>query len=360
MRTSYTDIKLNGRYYNRRALLQLCSEKTQAGPVEPETAGIFKFICEWLNKQNYITLSTSGSTGDPKKIRLLKKNMIRSALLTQQFFNLDENKTALLCLPSGYIAGKMMIVRAFVTGCNLITVSPAANPFKSISQYIDFAALTPYQLYHSHGDIRRLHVSQIIVGGGEIPQGLEKKIKDIPADVFATYGMTETCSHVALRKANGKDAADIYAALKGISFSQDERKCLTINAPMLSEHQVKTNDVVELLDDGHFRWLGRYDNVINTGGIKVYPEIIEKKLYELVSRPFFISSLRDSKLSEKVIIVVEGEQLIKDLEHLLMEQFKTRLGRYECPKEFLYTDNFVYSESGKILREKTMQQIRQV
>jgi O-succinylbenzoic acid--CoA ligase len=359
MRTSYTDIKLNGRYYNRRALLQLCSKKTQAYPVEPETAGVCKFICEWLNEQNYINLSTSGSTGDPKKIRLLKKNMIRSALLTQQFFNLDENKTALLCLPSGYIAGKMMIVRAFVTGYNLITVSPAANPFKGIRQYIDFAALTPYQLYHSPGDIRRLQVSQIIVGGGEIPPGLEKKINDIPADIYATYGMTETCSHVALRKANGKDATDMYAALKGISFSQDERKCLVIYAPMLSEHPVITNDVVELIDDGHFRWLGRYDNVINTAGIKVYPEVIEKKLYGIINRPFFISSIADPELSDKAVIVVEGTRFAKDREFRLLEQFRARLDRFENPKEFFYTKHFVYSESGKILREKTMQQIKQ-
>lgn len=359
MRTSYTDIRLNGKYYNRRSLVRLCSEKAWAGPADPETTGIFKFICEWLNEQNYVTLSTSGSTGDPKKIRLLKKNMIRSALLTQQFFNLDENKTALLCLPTGYIAGKMMIVRAFVTGYNLITAAPAANPFKSIRQYIDFAALTPYQLYHSLEDISRLHIRQIIVGGGEISAELEKSIALIDSEIHATYGMTETCSHVALRKANGKDATDIYAALKGISFSHDERKCLVINAPMLSEHQTVTNDVVELIDDDHFRWLGRYDNVINTGGIKVYPEVIEKKIYGIINRPFYISAVADSELSEKAVIVVEGTRFSKDREYRFMQQFRDRLDRYENPKEFFYTEHFSYSESGKILRKKTMQQIIQ-
>ncbi len=359
MRTSYTDIRLNGKTYNRRSLLRLCSDNAWPDPSKIETAGIFKFICDWLNENNYITISTSGSTGDSKKIRLLKKNMIQSALLTQQFFKLDENTTTLLCLPSGYIAGKMMIVRAFVTGYNLITASPAANPFKSIRQHIDFAALTPFQLYHSLGDIRRLHIRQIIVGGGEMSFELEKKITHINSEIHATYGMTETCSHVALRKANGIDATDIYAALKGISFGQDERKCLVINAPKLSEHQIITNDVVQLIDDGHFRWLGRYDNVINTGGVKIFPEAVEKKLYGIINRPFFISSMADPELSEKVVIVIEGTRFTTDQKYRLAEQFKARLDRYENPKEFFYTEHFVYSESGKILRKKTMQQIRQ-
>ena len=356
MNTGYPDIRLNGKPYGRQALFQHCNDKEWLGSADPATSQIFQFICEWLNEKKDITLFTSGSTGDPKKVKLLKHHMIQSALMTQKFFDLNENKTALLCLPTEYIAGKMMIVRAFVTGCNLITVPPSANPFKRIKQAIDFAALTPYQLFHSLKDIRRLNVRQIIIGGGEMPAELEKKTALIRSDIFATYGMTETCSHVALRKANGKDATDIYAALKGISFRQDERECLIVDAPMLSHHQIVTNDLVELIDDGHFRWLGRYDNVINTGGIKVFPEAIEKKIYRLINRPFFISSAKDSELSEKVIIVVEGTPYTQDQESWLVQQFRKILTRYENPKEFLYIDKFIYSESGKILRKKTLQQ----
>jgi O-succinylbenzoic acid--CoA ligase len=355
MKEAYSDIRLNGKPYNGLTLLRLCNDKKWLSSADPATVKIFQFIAEWLNKQDHITLSTSGSTGEPKKIRLLKNHMIQSALLTQHLFDLNEDKTALLCMPVEYIAGKMMIVRAFVTGYNLITIPPSANPFKHVGQAIDFTALTPYQLYHSLEDIRRLNIRQIIVGGGEISPELEKKIKDMAAEIFAAFGMTETCSHVALRKANGSDATDIYTALEGISFLLDERECLVIDAPMLSAKKIVTNDAVELIDNKHFRWLGRYDNVINTGGIKVYPEAVEKKISGLVNRPFFISSLSDSELSEKVVIVVEGTRLKKNQENRLMQQFGSSLGRYEIPKAFLYVEKFIFAKSGKILRKKSLE-----
>ncbi|MBN2215362.1 MAG: AMP-binding protein [Bacteroidales bacterium] len=359
MKSTYSDIRLNGIFYKRQSLLKLFSDKGWFGSVEPATTQVLKFAGEWLDDRDYITLLTSGTTGNPKKIRLLKDSMVRSAMLTQHFFSLDDSKNALLCLPTGYIAGIMMIVRAFVTGYNLITAPPSANPLENIRQSVDFTALTPYQLYHSLGDIRRLNIRQIIVGGGEIPAELEKKIMNIPSDIYATYGMTETCSHVALRKLNGTDAADNYTALEGISFLQDQRQCLVIDAPMLSVKKIFTSDVVELIDNKHFRWLGRCDNVINTGGIKVYPEAVEKKIHGLFNRPFFISSVKDSKLSEKLIIVVEGEHLTKEQEYRLLKQFRARLGRYEHPKEFLYIKRFRYTRSGKILRKESLEKIKE-
>ena len=357
MISPYSEIRLNGKPYDKQTLLRLCNDKVWLRSLEPETSQIFRFIEEWLDDDDSISVSTSGSTGHPKMIKLLKQQMIQSALLTQHFFELNEKTTALHCLPMNYIAGKMMIVRAFVTGYNLITAQPSANPFKKTKQTIDFTALTPYQLYHSLEDITRLNIRQIIVGGGVISTELEKKIKPIRSEIFATYGMTETASHVALRKANGKDATDIYTALKGISFLRDQRNCLLVHAPMLSAKKIITNDVVELIDNMHFRWLGRYDNVIITGGIKVFPETIEKKIYGLISMPFFISSVKDSELSEKVVIVIEGKPFGNIHESRLMKAFAKRLARFENIKEFLYIDHFVYSESGKILRKKTLQKI---
>jgi len=357
MMKSHSDIRLNGKSYNRQTLLDLCHDDGWLNSSDPPIPDIFQFIRQWLDDCDTISVSTSGSTGHPKTIKLLKHHMIQSALMTRRFFCLDENTTALLCLPTEYIAGKMMIARAFVTGYNLITVLPSASPLKKIKQEIDFTALTPYQLFHSVDDIKRLNIKQIIVGGGEISTGLEMKIMDLPSDIFATYGMTETCSHVALRKTNGKDATDIYTALEGIYFRQDERKCLVIQAPMLSDKKIVTSDVAELIDETHFRWLGRYDNVINTGGVKVFPEIIEKRISGLIDRPFFISSLKDSELSEKVIMVIEGEPFGHSRESLLVKAFEKHLTKYEKPRKFLYTEHFVYSESGKILREKTLQGI---
>ncbi len=358
MRSACSAIRLDGKPYDRKTLMRLCHDKVWLSSVESFTSQIFRFIREWLDDDETVTISTSGSTGHPKTIRLRKQHMVQSALLTRRFFRLNEHTTALLCLPMEYIAGKMMIARAFVTGYNLVTVAPSANPFRKIVQKIDFTALTPYQLHHSLEDINRLNINQLIVGGGEIPAELERKIRHLPMEVYATYGMTETCSHVALRKANGKDATDIYTGMKGISFRQDKRQCLVIHAPILSDEEVVTNDVVELIDEAHFRWLGRYDNVINTGGIKVFPETIEMKISGLISRPFFISSVSDSRLSEKVVIVVEGKPFDIARESALMKAFEKQLGRYEKPGEFLYTDHFIYSKSGKILRKETRQKAK--
>jgi O-succinylbenzoic acid--CoA ligase len=356
MKIAYTDIRLNGKQYDRETLLRLCNDKLRLNSDEPEISQIFLFINEWLDENKTITVSTSGSTGQPKIIKLKKQYLVQSALLTRRFFSLDKTTTALLCLPMDYIAGKMMIVRAFVTGYNLLTVPPSASPFHKIKQGIDFAAVTPYQLYHSVDDINRLTIKQIIVGGGEISTELEEKTRHLSPEIYATYGMTETCSHVALRKVNGKGATDIYTALNDISFRQDERKCLVIYAPMLSAKKIATNDVVELMDNKRFRWLGRYDNVINSGGVKVFPEVVEKKINGLINRLFFISSVKDTELSEKVVIVVEGKPYGNHHESRLLKAFEKRLERYENPKAFVYTDHFVYAKSGKILRKKTLLQ----
>ncbi len=357
MKKVYAEITLNGRHYDRKTLLRLCNDDEWPGSAEEFTINIFRFVKEWLDDNDSVSVSTSGSTGYPKRIRLLKQHMIQSAFMTQHFFGLTDKTTALLCLPVESVAGKMMIVRAFVTACNLVTTPPAANPFKKINQAIDFAALTPYQLHHSLEDIARLKIKHIIVGGGAISAELEKKIRHIRSEIYATYGMTETCSHVALRRANGSEAADIYTALDGITFQQDDRGCLVIDAPMVSAGRIVTNDVTEWIDDTHFRWLARYDNVINTGGYKVFPEIIEKKLYGMIKRPFFISSVKDPELSEKVVMVVEGKPFAHSSESRLMKTFSQKLGRYEKPKKILYADHFVYSESGKILRKNTIHSI---
>jgi O-succinylbenzoic acid--CoA ligase len=335
-------------------LLRHCRDNEWLSTKEPFTAQIFQFIGEWLDDNDYIPVSTSGSTGQPKTIKLMKTQMIQSALLTKHYFGLHSKTTALHCLPVNYIAGKMMIVRAFVAGFNLVTTQPSARPFEKTKQPIDFTALTPYQLHHSLEDIRRLNIKEIIVGGGEIPAKLEERIRNVPSEIYAAYGMTETCSHVALRKANGKGATDIFTALDGITFRQDERKCLIIHAPVLSAGKIQTSDVVDYIDDKHFRWMGRYDNVINTGGVKVFPENIEKKLYGLIERPFFISSVKDSQLSDKVVIIVEGEPFGNDDESRLVKAFSQRLSKFEKPRKFLYSGHFIYSESGKILRKETL------
>lgn len=353
MKGNYNKIRINGKSYNREIISELFISQPIPVTMERENRKVFDFVMEWLDENEAITVSTSGSTGKPKKIALLKKNMIQSAILTSQYLGLKKNMTAMLCMPVNYIAGKMMIVRAFVTGYNLITAPPSANPFGQLTRPVNFTALTPYQLFHSFSDIKRLKIDKILVGGGEISADLEKRANDLSTELFATYGMTETYSHVALRKINGPDSTEIYSALDGISFYVDNRDCLVIHAPMLAENDLVTNDMVGLIDKHHFRWLGRYDNVINTGGIKVFPETIERKISGLITVPFFISSVKDEELNQKVVLVIEGKPFEKDYESQLMEQISNRLLRYEVPKSIRYTDKFLYSKSGKILRTKS-------
>ena len=203
-------IQLNGILFDKNNIGKLI--KTE----HPHTAwenAINQFLIEWFSNSEWITTHTSGSTGLPKEIRLSKNAMRNSAQMTNAFFNLNETKTALLCLPATYIAGKMMLVRAIIGGFNLITTEPKANPFENITQKIDFVAITPYQLYYSADTLKIRDVSDVIVGGGRVNSNLEKIAKELPCRLFETYGMTETCSHIALRCLNGNNKSDFFTYL---------------------------------------------------------------------------------------------------------------------------------------------------
>ena len=353
MNMEYSTIMLNGKIYGKAEILDIIGDVKRLNSLQENLKQIFSFIAEWTDDSDEIIVHTSGSTGKPKIISVKKEHMINSALMTQNFFGLNKNSNVLLCMPVKYIAGKMMVVRTFVTGFNLMTLSPAANPFSGFNHRIDFTALTPFQLYHSVEDIQRLNIHQIIVGGGEIPVNLEKKIKHLSASIYATYGMTETSTHVALRKVNGDDSSEIYFALSGIRFELDERSCLIIQAPALTNEDIVTNDVIDLIDETHFTWKGRYDNVINTGGIKVFPEAVEAKLSEFINKPFFISYAKDEILSEKIVLIMQGIPLPEKDKSYLTERMKRVLTKYEMPREIIYLDKFKYSGSGKILRSQT-------
>jgi len=345
-------IILNGLIYNQKNIENL---KIANKPNDSWQNAIYHFLKNWFDDSDFILAQTSGSTGKPKSIKLAKASMRNSARMTNQFFGLTDNKTALLCLPASYIAGKMMLVRALVGGFNLITVEPCANPFLNLQTQIDFIAITPFQLFHSAESLKNKLVQKIIVGGGPVTTKLEKLAETIPAALYETYGMTETYSHVALRKFNGADKSDFFTVLNGVSIHKDERECLIINAPHLLDDEIKTNDIVELLGTKSFRWLGRADAVINTGGIKIHPELVEKKLEEIIPTSYFITSLPDELLENKVILVIESDIYSLETEAVLNIELEKRLGKYELPKQILYLQPFIYSESNKVLRSQTVE-----
>ena len=344
-------IRLNGTLYNQSNFEQLHFTD------EPEDSWrnvIYHFLQNWFDDTDSILAHTSGSTGKPKSIQLPKQSMLNSARMTNHFFGLDASCVALLCLPASYIAGKMMLVRAMVGGFNMVAVAPSANPFENLHTFVDFAAITPYQLFHSAESLQKASVHKIIVGGSPVTSKLERLSESIPSELYETYGMTETCSHIALRRFNGKDKSDCFTILDGISIRRDERGCLVIKAPHLLKDEVQTNDVVELIGRGSFRWLGRADSAINSGGIKIHPEQVEKKLEGIIPTSYFISSVPDEVLENKVVLVIESETYSPEQEELLKSQLENLLGKYELPKQIFYIPRFVYSSGNKVLRKETL------
>jgi O-succinylbenzoic acid--CoA ligase len=320
------------------------------------TEALIIFLENWFNPCDYIEVQTSGSTGEPKVIRLSKEKMMNSARMTCRYFGLTEESNALLCLPADYIAGKMMIVRAFVSGMNLVSVKPEANPFRNLKDIIDFTAITPYQFINSYQSIQEKTIKKIIIGGSQVSLRLQKLMANLQTEILETYGMTETCSHIALKKLNGRNASEFFEVLPEVHIDTDERSCLVIEAPALAPERLITNDVVEIQGNNRFKWLGRFDNVVNTGGIKIFPEQTEKKLEPYIDQRFFVTGMDDELLNQKLVLVIESTPWTTEEEENLMNRMNTVLSLYEKPKTIYYREKFTISSSGKILKIPTLSQ----
>ena len=347
----HPDFRLNGKSFSSAEALKKFASKLTISVKEDEIA-IGTFILEWLDNNDFINVKTSGSTGVPKTIKLQKVHVSNSASATVVYFDLIEGTKALLCLPSEYIAGKMMLVRAMTAGWDLYTSSPEKNPLAKFDEDFDFTAMVPYQVHHSLAELYK--VKKLIIGGGAVSQKLEEQLQKIETSVFATYGMTETISHIAIRPLNGVERSSVYNALPEVKFSQDKNGCLQIQAPSISKEIFITNDVVELLSPTSFKLLGRIDNVINTGGVKVHPETIEERLAIHIRQPFFIASEKDEVLGERVILIIESKKSIALDE--LSHTFEV-LSAYEKPKRILTSPEFIYTETGKIRRKEVLKNV---
>ncbi|WP_313636471.1 AMP-binding protein [Empedobacter sp.] len=311
------------------------------------------FLVEWFSDSEVMIAHTSGSTGTPKEIILTKKNMRKSANMTGKYLHLEKGNSALLVMPVTYIAGKLMLVRAVEIGLKLICMQPTShislNEINSgISQNftsIDFVALTPMQVENSLDFVSRCQ--KLIIGGAPLSEKVKQELFAFENEVYETYAMTETITHIAFKQvANQKypNAEQVFEAFDEVTISQDERGCLVIDTPY-DGLQVVTNDVVELIDTRKFNWIGRADNVINSGGIKLFPEQIENKLKPFIDSDFYITSKTDELLGQKLILVVEGEQ--RSLDFSLAD-----LTKYQQPKEIVFIDQFPRTESGKVKRQQ--------
>lgn len=339
--------KINDFHFDKEALFQLAYSLIKEGKEHEIDLGVF--LLDWLDDKETIELTTSGTTGAPKVITIKKQSMVHSAIATGNFFNLHPQDKALLCLPARYIAGKMMIVRAMMLGLELDIMVPSSHlddllPHKAY----DFVAIVPLQAENS---LDKLHqFKKIIIGGAKVSDDLASKLKNIKSDIYETYGMTETITHIAAKKIGEA----YFNVLEHVSISNDERNCLVIDAQSVSDEKVITNDIVEILNEKQFKWIGRYDNVINSGGIKLFPEQIEAKLTSKIGNRFFITSLPDDILGSKVVLIIEGSEQVIDT------TIFNSLDKFEKPKEILFVSEFVETETKKINRIRTLKKIKVV
>jgi O-succinylbenzoic acid--CoA ligase len=342
--------QLNGHHYSRENLMEVAYSYVKEG--EPYQQELGNFLLDWLDDKDFVLVQTSGSTGKPKKIKIKKMAMVHSAIATGDFFNLEPGHKVLHCLPSNFIAGKMMIVRAIVLGLELDMVEPSSLPYIDYDKKYRFCAFTPMQLKNFAKYLKQIKI--VIVGGGRVSEEIIELIKDKKPRVYETFGMTETVSHVAVRKLNNfsdSDSNNYFQTLPDIKVSTDNRDCLVIDAPNISDHKVITNDLVKIHSDTSFEWIGRYDNIINSGGIKLYPEQIEMKLRSTIAEQFFITSIPDDTLGDKVVMVVETK------ENNIDSRIFDVLDKYEKPKEVFTIPKFIETTSGKIHRQKTLEQL---
>ena len=309
-----------------------------------------EFFEEWNNGSEYVEVKTSGSTGEPKRMLVEKQRMLNSARITCDFLDLKAGDTALLCMSTDYIAGKMMVVRSIERGLKLITVEPSGHPLAHNYQLskLDFAAMVPMQVYNSlqvpEERERLMQIRHLIIGGGAIDDALAAALKDFPHHVWSTYGMTETLSHIALRRLNGPDASDWYTPFPSVKVSLNADDCLVIDAPLVCAERLVTNDIVEL-SEGRFRILGRKDNVICSGGIKIQIETVERQLRPHLQAPFLITKRPDTKFGEVVVLLTEGT--VEEARQVCAQV----LPKYHQPKAYLHVDKIPLTETGKPARK---------
>jgi len=336
----HPNFKWNGASLDKKGLLALANGFINESEEFEIITG--KFILNWFNSDSFITVTTSGTTGSPKKIQIEKQAMVFSALATAEFFELKAGNLVLNCLSTNYIAGKMMLIRSIVLGFEMDFVAPTSNPVENNTKVYDFVAMVPLQVENSINEL--INVRKLIIGGTKINQNLRSQLLDLPTLVYETYGMTETITHIAVKKISD----NYFSVLPNVTISTDDRNCLVIDVPRISNAKIITNDVVNIIDNSEFELLGRIDNVINSAGVKLFPEQIEIKLGNKIQTRFFVIGIPDDQYGEQLALVVEGNSISFN------DDFFNDLLPYEKPKAIYFVAKFLETESGKIKRSATL------
>lgn len=339
---------LEGKEYAPEDIFRLVAEG--AGNCPPALWDLYLFLNEWFDASPVITVHTSGSTGVPKGLVVRKDRMMQSARLTCEFLNLQAGDTALLCMNLRYIGAMMMVVRSLVAGLNLVVRPASGHPLSDVEVPLKFAAMVPLQVYNTlrvPAERKRLeHTDILIIGGGAVDDSLEAELKTIPIAAYSTYGMTETLSHIALRRLNGEAASKCYYPFPSVELSLSAENTLIVKAPLICDDVLQTNDIACLCSDGGFTIAGRKDNVINSGGIKIQAEEMENRLQPFIPVPFAVTAVPDPCLGQALTLLIAGKPDIKELENKLQAVLET----YYRPKHIFITELIPQTENGKIDR----------
>ena len=313
-----------------------------------------EFVSDWQSDSPTLLVHTSGSTGKPKPMLVEKRRMEASARITCGFLGLRAGDTALLCMPLDFIAGKMVVVRSLVWGLRLVAVEPSGHPLKGLTESPTFAAMVPMQVYNSLKveEERRLlrDIKHLIIGGGAVNSDMAEELRGFPNAVWSTYGMTETLSHIALRRLSGAEASEWYEPFDGVGVTTSADGCLVIDAPAVCAQPLVTNDIAEIAPDGRrFRIRGRRDNVVCSGGLKLQLEEMEARLQPHLNVPYMISKRPDDKFGEAVVLLAVTD----DMESVC-EVCRKHMPRYEQPRYFLAVSELPMTPTGKPARAEAM------
>lgn len=318
---------------------------------------VISFLQEWFSESTTVKVQTSGSTGTPKIFDVEKKKMLHSAKTTCTILGLKKGDSALLCLPIDYISGKIMVVRAIERNLQLILRTPSSTPLSELKEVIDFCAMSPLQVENS---LEKIHfIKNLIIGGAAVSENLKTKItqslkhSNTRTKIYETYGMSETLSHIALKEIYPK-ANDWFTVLDGIEISLDERGCLKINAPKLNPEILQTNDLVEINAKNQFKFLGRIDNVINSGGAKIFPEELEALVKKEIPNEVAFVGIPDETLGQKLVLLVENVSLNQLHEKEIMNQLSKMNypQKFHQPKKIIFLDTFPRFDNGKLNRRE--------
>ncbi len=326
----------------------------------PEFAQVaFTFCRDWLAGQETFTQQTSGSTGAPKLQVLSRAQMEASAAATRDFFETTNSGHLLCCINSSYIAGKMMLVRALVWDCPITLVEPSANPLLNLEGQFSFVALVPLQveaiLAEEKSRLFLQAIPHVLIGGAALPHKTQQGLVRQGIRAWQSFGMTETVSHIALAPIEAGEL--VYQALPGVSIGVNEQDCLWILSPMSGAEKIQTNDIIELRSKNTFTWLGRADFVVNSGGIKLFPEQLERRIAPLLEETcpgsaYFLFGEKDNRLGEQLVLYVEGTR--EETKRLALEAGLGQiLGKYEVPKKIYFKPEFAYTPTRKIIRHAT-------